>query len=652
MSNFELLVGALLVISALAIRLWIVQRKLHSKARQNQAILDGITDSFFVLDRKGTFTVVTRKAEQMLGHNRADLIGRSLREGLSSRHATEFDFRIERALEDQTPSEFEQFSPTVNCWMEHQIYPIADGGIVVHSRDITARHRLEESLRASEERFQKLVDANVMGICVAEGNRITEANDLFLKLTGQSRDEFIRCQLDWPDFTDPEQRDLDVFAARQLRQQRFCSPYERNLMRTDGERLSVLVGSIRIDGHETEAEPAQWQTLHVMHDLTDRKRVEVRLRLILEAAKILNSSLDLTSMLEELAQFIGSHLGDGCAIYLDWDGELRCVAESARSGYTLSHDTVMTSPQMNKVLIKGRPEIAPDLGVIVPLPSRGRIAGALFTASTRPLSNEDVHLLEEVGRSAGVSLENIRLYAETQASSCLKDEFVAALSHELRTPLTPILGAVYMLRSEPQDQRIFNKALDLIERNANAQAKIVEDLLDVSNIISGKLRIRQEPVEMESAIMAAAESVRTAREAKNIDIDIELSPLTGVVYGDHDRLRQVFWNILSNSVKFTPAGGSIKVEQTENAGHVAVRITDTGKGIAQEFLPFVFDRFVQEDRSKKKMQNGLGLGLAIVRHLVESHGGTVQAYSLGDHKGSTFVVTLPLRSAARAATQV
>jgi signal transduction histidine kinase len=152
--------------------------------------------------------------------------------------------------------------------------------------------------------------------------------------------------------------------------------------------------------------------------------------------------------------------------------------------------------------------------------------------------------------------------------------------------------------------------------------------------------------------MAAAESVRTAREAKSIDLDVALSPLTGVVYGDHDRLQQVFWNILSNSVKFTPAGGSIKVEQTENAGHVAVRITDTGKGIAQEFLPFVFDRFVQEDRSKRKMQNGLGLGLAIVRHLVESHGGTVQAYSLGDHKGSTFVVTLPLRSAARAATQI
>jgi signal transduction histidine kinase len=292
----------------------------------------------------------------------------------------------------------------------------------------------------------------------------------------------------------------------------------------------------------------------------------------------------------------------------------------------------------------------------VPLPSRGRIAGAVFTAFSaqpaKPLNAEDIHLLEEVGRSAGVSLENIRLYAETQASSCLKDEFVAALSHELRTPLTPILGAVYMLRSEPNDRRIFNKALDLIERNANAQAQIVEDLLDVSNIISGKLRLRQEPVDMESAIIAATESVRTAREAKNIEIDISLSPLTGIVYGDHDRLQQVFWNILSNSVKFTPAGGSIKVEQTENAGHVAVRITDTGKGIAQEFLPFVFDRFVQEDRSKRKMQNGLGLGLAIVRHLVESHGGTVQAYSLGDNKGSTFVVTLPLRAAARAATSV
>jgi PAS domain S-box-containing protein len=589
------------------------------------------------------------------GQSRDNLIGKPIRQCFSALQTTEFHLRVERALADQAPCRFERFTPTVNCWLEHEIYPIADGGIAVHSRDITARHRLEEALRASEERFQKLADANVIGMCVAEGNRITETNDLFLRLTGQSRDDLVRGQLDWFDLTDPEQRDLDAFAARQLQQQRFCTPYERNLVRKDGERVSVLVGSIRVDGHATEAEPADWQTLHVIHDLTDRKRVEVRLRLILEAVKILNSSLDLNPLLEELAQFIGGHLGDGCAIYLDWDGELRCVAESERMGDPLPHAAIMTSPQMNKVLIKGRPEVVPDLGVIVPLPSRGRIAGAVFSAfsaqSTRPLQNEDIHLLEEVGRSAGVSLENIRLYAETQASSCLKDEFVAALSHELRTPLTPILGAVYMLRSEPHDKRIFNKALDLIERNANAQAKIVEDLLDVSNIISGKLRLRQEPVDMESAIMAAAESVKPAREAKNITIDIALTRLAGVVYGDHDRLQQVFWNILSNSVKFTPAGGSIKVEQTESAGYVAVRITDTGKGIAQEFLPFVFDRFVQEDRSKRKMQGGLGLGLAIVRHLVESHGGTVQAYSLGDHKGSTFVVVLPLRSAARAATQ-
>jgi PAS domain S-box-containing protein len=655
MSNFDLLVGALVVTSALVIRLWIAQRKLRLKHRQNQAIFDGIADSFFVLDRTGAFAMVTPKAEQMLGQSRSKLFGKSLQQSFAALHRTEFHRRVERALADHTPCRFEDFTPTVNCWLEHQIYPIGDGGIAVHSRDITARHRLEEALKASEERFQKLADANVMGICHTEGTRITEANSLFLQMTGQSRDELVRSQLDWSDFADPEQRDLEVFAARQLRQQRFCSPYERTLVRRDGERLCVLVGSIRTDGHATEVEPADWQTLHVVHDLTDQKRVEVRLRLILEAAKILNASLDLNTMLEELAQFIGSHLGDGCAIYLDWDGELRCVAESERTGNALPHAAIMTSSQMNRVLIKGRPEVIPDSGVIVPLPSRGKIAGAVFTAFStqpaKPLPAEDIHLLEEIGRSVGVSLENIRLYAETQASSCLKDEFVAALSHELRTPLTPILGAVYMLRSEPHDQKIFSKALDLIERNANAQAKIVEDLLDVSNIISGKLRLRQEPVDMESAILAAAESVRPAREAKNIEIAVELGPLTGVVYGDHDRLRQIFWNILSNSVKFTPAGGSIKVEQTENSGHVAVRITDTGKGIPQEFLPFVFDRFVQEDRAKRKMQSGgLGLGLAIVRHLVESHGGTVQAYSLGDHKGSTFVVTLPLRSAARAAT--
>src|SRR5205807_2317232 len=197
-------------------------------------------------------------------------------------------------------------------------------------------------------------------------------------------------------------------------------------------------------------------------------------------------------------------LGTSCAIFIREDDELLSVATALRSSEHEFHtlDVALTS-QMRNVLAKGTSEFVRD-GIIVPLPSRGRIAGALFLGcNTVSFDHEDLRLLEEVGRRAGMSLENSRLYQETQISSRLKDEFVAALSHELRTPLTPILGAVYMLRTEPDNKRIFAKALDLIERNAKAQSKIVEDLLDVSRIINGKLRLNLEPVDLHTTIQTA-----------------------------------------------------------------------------------------------------------------------------------------------------
>jgi signal transduction histidine kinase len=301
---------------------------------------------------------------------------------------------------------------------------------------------------------------------------------------------------------------------------------------------------------------------------------------------------------------------------------------------------------METVLLKGRSEIIDGSGIVVPLPSRGRIVGALFLSPVKDtIDYDDLHFLEELGRRAGIALENTRLYKQTEVASRLKDEFVGALSHELRTPLTPILGGVYMLRAEPEDKRIFARALDLIERNAKTQSKIVEDLLDVSRIISGNFRILQEYVKLEDAISAALEAVRAAAEAKKIDIHLKLTVLNGTIWGDPDRLRQIFWNILSNAVKFTPNGGQIMVELLQNGDQAETHITDTGIGIATEFLPYVFARFSREDTSRTRVHGGLGVGLAIVQHLVESHGGTVHALSLGDGKGSTFIVKLPIRAA-------
>ncbi|HEY0323919.1 MAG TPA: PAS domain S-box protein [Pyrinomonadaceae bacterium] len=231
---------------------------------------------------------------------------------------------------------------------------------------------------------------------------------------------------------------------------------------------------------------------------------------------------------------------------------------------------------------------------------------------------------------------------EAEEANRLKDEFLATLSHELRTPLTAMLGWTRMLRTRQLDEHTSGHALETIERNVRAQTQLIEDLLDVSRIITGKLRLDTRPVELVPVIEAAIDSIRPAAKAKEITLERSLDPTASPVLGDANRLQQVVWNLLSNAVKFTPKGGRIQIALHRNESYAAVTITDSGTGISQDFLPYVFDRFRQADSSSTRAHGGLGLGLAIVRHLVELHGGTVGATSEGTKRGSSFTVELPL----------
>ncbi|MEG5159723.1 chemotaxis protein CheB [Microcoleus sp. AT3-A2] len=231
---------------------------------------------------------------------------------------------------------------------------------------------------------------------------------------------------------------------------------------------------------------------------------------------------------------------------------------------------------------------------------------------------------------------------EAETANRSKDEFLANLSHELRNPLTPILGWAQILRSGKLNEAQAIRALEVIERSARAQSQLIEDILDISRITSGKLQLCICPIDLRLVVQAALEGVQLSAEAKNIQIVSELISTT--VLGDINRLQQVVWNLLSNAIKFTPAGGRVEIMVSTIEDHVQLRVSDTGKGIGAQFLPYIFDRFHQGDASSTKANQGLGLGLAIVRHLVELHGGTVQAESPGDEQGTTMTVRLPLRS--------
>ena len=284
----------------------------------------------------------------------------------------------------------------------------------------------------------------------------------------------------------------------------------------------------------------------------------------------------------------------------------------------------------------------------VPVTSRaGDVLGGLF------FGDESAGMFREreerlvVGLAAQAAMDNARLYRQAQEANRMKDEFLATLSHELRTPMNAIMGWAQLLREGKLDAATTARAVQTIDRNARVQTQLISDILDVSRIVSGKLRLDVRPVELVRAVEAALDTIRPAAEARDIDVQTALDAGAGLVSGDADRLQQVVWNLLSNAIKFTPSGGRVHVRLVRIEPHVQLTVQDSGIGIDRDFLPHVFERFRQGDSSSTRPHGGLGLGLALVRDLVELHGGTVQASSAGRDQGATFTVKLPVIGAVR-----
>lgn len=273
---------------------------------------------------------------------------------------------------------------------------------------------------------------------------------------------------------------------------------------------------------------------------------------------------------------------------------------------------------------------------IAPLIDEGRVIGTITVI-------EDVtERVERENRLVELLVNEKAARTEAEAANRAKDEFLATISHEIRTPLNAILGWLQILRAGRVDNDYSTHVLDSIERNAKAQAKLIEDILDASRIVSGKLRLDVGSVDLASIIEAAVDTVRPAANAKSIRLETMLDPLAERVSGDPNRLQQVIWNLLFNAIKFTPVGGRVTVRLQGTESEVEVIVDDTGEGISAEFLPHVFDRFRQADSTSARKHGGLGLGLAIVRNLVELHGGTVYVNSEGEGHGASFTVRLPL----------
>jgi PAS domain S-box-containing protein len=296
--------------------------------------------------------------------------------------------------------------------------------------------------------------------------------------------------------------------------------------------------------------------------------------------------------------------------------------------------------------------------LVVPIMVEGRVEGLLYVhrRTPRPFSDRTETVLRQLAEYAAIAIHNMRMLAhehqmraEAEGASRTKDEFLATLSHELRSPLQPLLNWAYLLRSPNLDPASAERALDAIERSTKTLGQLIEDLLDVSRIVTGKLRLQARPVRLPAVVRAAMEAVESAALAKSVALEARIEPDLPAVMGDPDRLQQVFWNLLSNGIKFTPKGGRVTVSVAGRNSEVLLTVADTGAGIKREFLPHVFERFRQAESSANRAYGGLGLGLAIVRHLVELHGGDVAVQSEGEGQGATFSVRLPVAAAVRTA---
>ncbi|MBV9469067.1 MAG: PAS domain S-box protein [Abitibacteriaceae bacterium] len=421
-------------------------------------------------------------------------------------------------------------------------------------------------------------------------------------------------------------------------------------------------------------------------DIDDRKRTEESLRFLAEATTLLTSSLDYELTLNQVAQLAVPHIADWCAVDIWENGKLRRIATAHKDPekIAMAQDLERRYPARTDlpygsyhVARTGQSEIMSDIPeellkasardeahlelllsiglksyMCVPLLTRGRVLGIITfiaTESKRSYQQEDLVLAEELARSAAQAGDNALLYHTAQQArqvaedaSRAKDEFLATLSHELRTPLNAILGWVSLLRSGKLDAETTSQALETIERNTRVQTQLVEDILDVSRIITGKLHLESRPVTLVPLIESALTAVRPAAEAKGVQLRAVLDFSVGPVSGDPTRLQQVIWNLLSNAIKFTPRNGRVEIHLERVDSHLEIVVSDTGQGINPEFLPHVFDRFRQADSSSTRAHGGLGLGLSIVKHLVELHGGTVSVRSAGAGTGSQFTVCLPL----------
>ena len=681
----------------------ITERKLADDARYRlAAIVDSSDDAVISKTLDSIIMSWNAGAERVFGYTAEEAVGNSIMMLIPKGREHEEETILGRLRRGERIQHFETVRVRkdgnyVNVSLS--VSPVKDGkgnivGAAKIARDITERKRAEEfqlQLAAVVESSEDAIISKTLQGIISTWN--SGAEHVF----GYTAEEAIGQSILM--LIPPERKDEEKTILEKIRRGERVEHFETERVRKDGRRLNVSVTISPIKDSRGEIVGAS----KIARDITERIRVENALReetqtleLINETGAVLGSTLELDKLLQTItdaatkisgAQFgaffynVTDENGDAFLLYalsgapreaFEKFGHPRATplfGPTFRGEKPIRLADVLEDPRYGQWdphhgMPPGHLPVRSFLAVPV-IARTGEVIGGLFFghSETNVFSERAERIIVGVASQAAVAIDNSRLYeavrsaadereellnaeraarADAERMNLMKDEFLATLSHELRTPLNAILGWSQVLTMDEPPNHDFRDGLEAIERNARAQTQLIDDLLDMSRIISGKIRLDVQWTELAPVVEAAIESVRPSAEGKGIILRKILDPVAGPVAGDPTRLQQVIWNLLTNAIKFTPKGGKVDVILERVNSHMEITVHDTGIGIHPEFLPAVFERFRQADASTTRAYGGLGLGLSIVKNLVELHGGTVRAKSAGEGQGSTFVVSLPL----------
>ncbi|MEH1824268.1 MAG: PAS domain S-box protein [Nostoc sp.] len=615
-----------------------VEATLLKSEKQSRDILESITDAFFALDENWQFTYVNQTAYALVARTPGDLIGKSFWEEFPGVNDSEFEQMHRRVMQDRVAQSLTAFYPDHDRWYEVHTYPAANG-VTIYFRNVTTQIQAKTALRQSEEKSRNILESIAEAFFALDQDwRFSYTNQSAEALLDRPPGDLIGKNL-WEEYPGLTGNELETIYRSAMRD------------RVSGKLTAFYPDHDR--WYEVRTYPAANGIAVYFNNVTAQIQAEessrlseARFRRIFESKMIgmgiWNRSGEIIDANDALLNLIGYARQDLESGLLSWQEltppEQHCLdeqalAEIAKSGTCSSYEKEFIHKQGQRVPIL--------------------VGAARFADTTETGVFFTIDLTER--KAAQAQRENLlqqeqAARAAAEEANRVKDEFLAVLSHELRSPLNPILGWTRLLQNGKLDPARQIEALTTIERNAKLQSQLIEDLLDISRIMQGKLTLTKAPVSLAFVIYAAAETVSLAAQARNIQITLNLGPEIIPIFGDAARLQQVVWNLLTNAVKFTANGGQVTVELRQVESQVGkvcnqmaqIQVIDTGKGISPQFLPFVFEYFRQQDGSTTRTFGGLGLGLAIVKQIVELHGGTVKAESQGEEQGATFIVQLPL----------